>query len=81
MVMTLAAYTSTRIGTMGLQTTSSSMPVRSGGGLFGCVRRRFVGLMRTGVGVTVPEANAGVTIAGDDGLNTPTNAYSCACYT
>lgn len=85
-VMTLAAYTSTRMGTMSsmnLPTTSGfprSMSVRSGGDSLVVLGGSSASCgLSAGVGVAVPEAGAGVAVADDDGVDTPANAYSCTC--
>jgi len=88
-VMTLAAYTSTKIGTMScinLPTTSGfprNISVRSGGGVSLLVvveggSSASCGLS-AGVGVAVSDAGAGVAVAEDDGVDGPTWACTCVC--
>jgi hypothetical protein len=85
--MTLAAYTSTKIGTMScinLPTTTGfprNISVRSGGGVSLLVEggsSASCGLS-AGVGVAVSDAGPGVAVAEDDGVDGPTWASTCAC--
>ena len=86
-VMTLAAYTSTKIGTiscMNRPTTSGlprSISIRSGGNSLVVV---FGGSsasceLSAGVGVAVPGAGSGVVVVEDEGVDTPVNIYDCTC--
>jgi len=87
-VMTLAAYTSTKMGTMScinLPTTSGfarNISVRSGGGVSLLAveggSSASCGLS-AGVGVAVSDAGPGVAVAEDDGVDGPTWASTCVC--
>src|SRR6267154_5257709 len=83
-VMTLAAYTSTKIGTISrinLPTTSGfprNISVRSGDSLFGGVGSSASCGLSAGVGVAVSDAGPGVAVVEDDGVDTP-SACICVC--
>lgn len=83
-VMTLAAYTSTKIGTMSsmnLPTTSGfprSMSVRSGGDSLGAGDGSSASCgLSAGVGVAVSDAGAGVAVVDDDGVDPPPYIWVC----
>jgi hypothetical protein len=85
-VMTLAAYTSTKMGTISrinLPTTSGfprNISVRSRGDslLAGVGSSASCGLS-AGVGVAVSDAGPGVAVAEDDGVDPLPSAYICVC--
>jgi len=84
-VMTLAAYTSTKMGTISrinLPTTSGfprNISVRSGGdSLLGGVGSSASCGLSAGVGVAVSDAGPGVAVVEDDGVDAP-SAYNCVC--
>ena len=84
-VMTLAAYTPTKIGTVSCINDQPGLPrsmsVQSGGDSLAVFSGSLAscGLL-AGVGVAVPEAGAGVAVVEGEGVDTPTNAYNCTCY-
>ena len=86
-VMTLAAYTSTKMGTVrriNLPTTSGfarNISVRSGGGdslLAGVGSSASCGLS-AGVGVAFSDAGAGVAVVEDDGVDALPSTNICVC--